>query len=339
MDDTISASDFTSAEASISSDPAGSGTAPVESSAPVDTTAQPEGATTPPAVETTDSPVSTDPAKPAGPIPFDVHKTALDNARTKAIAEYQQKYGWAEQVQQQDFQQAQRLASALYRADGDKIAALNTLIAELRKEDPNFETQIRSFAARTLGQRSSQPAAEQEPQPDLPIQLEDGRVVHLYSAEQQAKREAFLQQKWMQTVEQKLQPFQQTHEQLQAERQAVARQQQVDHFVTTTSRDVKSWPHMDNPAHLATFQQELAKLPDTNDPREVLLQAYRAHQAVMATVTASLQTTSRQAVLTDIHHQRNANTVNPAQQGVRAPKPMDEMSIAEALRHVAAQSA
>jgi 16S rRNA C967 or C1407 C5-methylase (RsmB/RsmF family) len=106
-DDTFSASDFES-EASASSEPAATST-PAESSAPADAAAQPGAATTQPAATTTDQHQHrTDQTR--GPIPFDVHKTALDNARSKAVEEWKQKYGWAEQVNQADLQEAIRIA-------------------------------------------------------------------------------------------------------------------------------------------------------------------------------------------------------------------------------------
>jgi hypothetical protein len=336
MDDSISASDFTSAEASISSEPAESAAAPVESSAPVTETAQPEGATTAPAVEPTAENLSTEPVR-TGPIPFDVHKTALENARAKAVTEYQQKYGWAEQVNPQEFQQIRQIAQ--HFQSGDVVGGLQAMIAEARK-DPSVDAQIRSFAARELGRRSQPtPAQEQEPQPDLPIQLEDGRVVHLFSAEQQAKREAFLHKQWLQSVQQEIQPLKQSHEAQQKATEAANFERAWGQWQTQTVTEATSWEGMENPQVRESFAREVEKNIMGRDIQTVAQIEREIDRAYRKVVVPSLRTASRQAVLNDINRQANASTVNPAHTSTRAPRSMDDMSIAEALQHVAAQSA
>jgi hypothetical protein len=327
-DDTFSASDF---ESVASSDPAST---PAESSAPVETTAPLGAATTEPAVDATaTATTSTEPTKPAGPIPFDVHKTALDNARTKAVEEWKQKYGWAEQVNQQDLQEAIRIAQLSTR---DPLAYAQELINDLQQH-PTHGPQLRSMAARALAQARGRRQAEQEPQPDLPIQLEDGRVVHLYSAEQQAKREAYLQKQWMQGVQQELQPLKQTHEHLQAQRAELAKQQEITNYVSATYQDVQTWPGMESDANRKAVAEELGRATvNSDDPREVSLALNAAYRKV---VLPTLQRTERQSVLDTIKQQANASTVNPSRTTARAPKSMDEMSIAEALAHVATQQA
>lgn len=331
-DDTFSASDFSSAETSLSSEPAAQpAAAPVEPSAPVETPAQPGEATIPPAAAPTDAPPSTEPTEP-GPIPFPAHKTALDNARAKAVAEYRQQYGWAEQVNPQEFQQIQQIAR--HFTSGDPIAGLQEMIAEIRK-DPQHDAALKSLAARALAQGRAAPVEDQEPQPDLQMQREDGQVVHLYSADQQAKRDGFLQRQLLARVQQELGPVLATHQQLQQREQATAQQHAVDHFVTTTYDDLKTWPGMDAPEAQAAVARDLqAARIDPHDPREVALALNAAYRRV---VLPTLQTSSRQAVLNDINRQAAASSVNPAHSSTRAPKSMDEMSIAEALQHVAAQ--
>jgi hypothetical protein len=330
-DDTFSASDF---ESVASSDPAST---PAESSASVETTAPLGAATTEPAVDATaTATTSTEPTKPAGPIPFDVHKTALDNARVKAIEDYKQRYGWAEQVDANEFQQLQRIAR--HFSGGNVVEGIQNLIAEARK-DPSVDAELRSFHARALASArgQSQPQAESEPQPDLPIELEGGRVVHLYSAEQQAKREAYLQKQWMQGVQQELQPLKQTHEHLQAQRAELAKQQEITHYVTSTYQDVQTWPGMESDANRKAVAEELGRATvNSDDPREVSLALNAAYRKV---VLPTLQRTERQSVLDTIKQQANASTVNPSRTTARAPKTMDEMSIAEALAHVATQQA
>lgn len=293
-----------------------------------DTSAATGAATTEPAQATTDA-LSTEPAPhTAGPIPFDVHKTALDNARQKAVAEWDQQYGWAKQVNQQEFQQVTDLAR---RASADPIGYLQDFIKELQSH-PEHSAQLRSLAAKALAQRAqSAPAPEQEPQPDLPIQLEDGRVVHLYSADQQAKREAFLHAKWMQTVEQRLQPFQQTHEAMQAERAAVQEAHANEQFATSVTTDVKTWPGVTDEA-MKAMALEIAndpQLPRTPEYADLKDAANRAYRKV---VVPNAQRAATASVLSNHHLKVDANTVSPNQSTTGAPKSYGEMSWKEAFQ-------
>jgi hypothetical protein len=327
-DDTFTAADFAPAPSGDTS----TASPATETAAPVDTAASEGAATTEPVADTTGSPSTEQPK--AGPIPFDAHKTALENARTKAVEEWKAKYGWAEQVDAAEFQQLQQIAR--HFAGGDVINGLQHLIAEIRK-DPQYDAALRSLAAKQLAAARSQSAEPQEPQADLPIQLEDGRVVHLYSAEQQAKREAFLQQKWLSQVKQEFSPLVKTHEDLQTERAAYAKQVEVGRYVESTFKDVTTWPGMDDPANQKAVANALATMRvNDDDPREVSLALNAAYRQV---VLPTLHSASRRAVLTTLNEQANASTVNPAATSTRAPKSMDEMSIAEALAYEAAQQA
>lgn len=322
MDDTFTGADLTSAMSSGGDTSSAETTSAAESVATADTTAPPGAATTAPAEGSATSP-STD--KPAGPIPFDVHKTALENARLKAVEEWKTKYGWAEQVNEADIREAVRIAQL---AQKDPIAYVKEFIKDLQTH-ATYGPQLKSLAAQALAQRAQQ--AEQEPQPDLPIQLEDGRVVHLYSAEQQAKREAFLQKQWLQSVEQKLQPLQQTHEQLQARAAALQQQQAVDHFVTTTYADVQTWEGMQDKANQVAVAEALKAMKvNSDDPREVsiaLNTAYR--QAVLPKLLGA----KAQAVLTTTNAKVDAGSIgNPAQTTVNAPAPLKDLSWGDALR-------
>ena len=92
-----------------------------------ETPAQPEAATTQPA-ESTETQAPVNPSVDAkGPIPFDVHKTALENARTKAVAEYKEKFGWAEQVDRALYEETAQIGH-LYRSD--KPAFFRQLLSE-----------------------------------------------------------------------------------------------------------------------------------------------------------------------------------------------------------------
>lgn len=255
---------------------------------------------------------------PQGPIPFDRHKAALENARAKAIEEWDQQYGWAKQVQPQEFQQIQQIAR--HFAGGDVLTGIQSLLAEARK-DPAVDAQLRSFHARALAAaRGQQPAqAEQEPQPDLPIQLEDGRVVHLYSAEQQAKREAFLQKQWLSQVKQEFQPVTETVEAYKAREAALAKQQEIAQYVESTHADVVTWPGMDDKANQVAVAEELKRMRvNEDDPREVSLALNAAWRKVVA---PKLSAKGESTLLENLQRKAAASTsINPGSAASTTPR-------------------
>lgn len=239
------------------------------------------------------------------------------NNSLKELKAWKEQRAWAEQVNPHEFAQIQQIAK--HFAGGDTIAGIQALLAEARK-DPAVDAQLRSFYGRALAQaRSQQAQAPSEPQPDLPIQLEDGRVVHLYSADQQAKREAWLQQQWLSQVEQKFQPVTQTIETLQAERAAAERTQQIEHFVTTTYQDVATWPGMESKDAQAAVARELAAARiDPNDPREVQIALNAAYRRVV------LPTLGKQAEAKLLESLKTkaaaATSVNPGSAAASTPR-------------------
>jgi hypothetical protein len=268
-------------------------------------------ATDPPVI---DAPTE-DPTPGAGEPPKERWNDILANARAKAAEDAIAPYSWAKSVSQEEFNQVRQMAQ---RAGADPIGYLQDFIKELQSS-PEHAAQLRSLAAKALAQRT-QPTEPQEPQPDLPIQLEDGRVVHLYSAEQQAKREAFLQQQWMQAVEQKIQPFRQTHEQLQAERQQAQAAQANTEFATSITADVKSRPGVDDAA-MKAMAAEIAQdrlLPATPSYDQLALATERAYRKVV------LPTLSQQAqakLLDNLQQKATASTsVNPGSASPSAPR-------------------
>ena len=283
---------------------------PDTASATADATVPPVDASTPDGTTPT-----------AGAPPQERWDTILANARAKAAEEAVAPLAWAKDVSPQEFQQIRQIAA--HFSKGDVVTGLQEMIAEARK-DPAVEAQIRSFAAKTLAQRS-QPPVNQEPQADLPIQLEDGRVVHLYSADQQAKREAFLQQKWMQEMRQELQPLQQTHETLQAERKALAQQQEISQFVTSTFEDVKTWPGMDDVANQKAVAHALAQIQlKSDDPREVSLALNAVYrQTVLPTLNSRAQSTLLDSLKTKASA---SSSVNPGSAAASSPRAVSRFS-------------
>jgi hypothetical protein len=238
----------------------------------------------------------------------------LTNARTKAAqeatAQFEAQYGWAKQIDAQEFQSVQQLARTL---SANPIEGLQNLIAEIRK-DPQYDAALKSLAARALSQRSQQQPAEPQM---VQVQLEDGSVItvprdpNAWLAQQQ--------QQWEAGLDQKLQPLRHTHEQLQAERQAQAQQLAVNSFVSTTYADVQTWPGMDTAEARSTVAKALAQARiDPSDPREVqiaLNAAYRTH--IVPTLTRAAEGRLLDNLKTNA---RASTSVNPGSSAPSAPQ-------------------
>lgn len=163
-----------------------------------------------------------------GPIPFERHKAALENARQKAREEI------AAQVRT-EYGEHIRLGEA-FRAN--PVEAAITVLQELQ-QNPAYAPQLTSLAARMLAQRRGQNQAESAmPEPDLTGVDGNGQQVRFYSADQQAKRDAWLAQRLLSQVRQEVQPLQQAHQQTVAEQQRQAQQQQT---VAAASKLIQTW--------------------------------------------------------------------------------------------------
>lgn len=188
--------------------------------------------------ETPDSPeaeTAVDPNAPpapeqsSGPIPFARHKAALENARLK------EREAVAAQVQQQ-YGEHIKLGEAFRH---NPVEAAIQVLSELQT-NPAYAPQLTSLAARMLAQRrgQSQPQADAMPEPDLTGVDGNGQQVRFYSAEQQAKREAWMTNRLMAQMRQELAPLQQAHQQTEAQR---AEQARVAQMTETISSRLGAW--------------------------------------------------------------------------------------------------
>lgn len=139
--------------------------------------AQPGAATTAQASDPTKA--SGVPSATPGPIPFDVHSRALENARSKALEGYRQQYGWAEKIPQATLQEFGALAQ---RMSSDPIGFLNEFTAQIANH-PTYGPQLRSSAGRTL---AAPPSGR--PEPDVQVVNAQGQVIEMtYSAKRLAE--------------------------------------------------------------------------------------------------------------------------------------------------------
>ncbi len=313
MSDDFTGADLSSAM-SASSEPAAP--APESVSTPPETPAAATGtATTQPAVTT-----PTPPTKPQGPIPFDVHSRALENARVKAAEEYKAKYGWAETADRQAYEQAIALAR---RTTADPVAYVKELIADLQNH-PQYGPELRSEAARALAAGRSAPTM---PEPDIAVTDENGNVVgRTYSADAQAKRDAWLESQFMAKVSEQIAPLVQTHKTLEAQRQQARDEAEGQKFASTFYGELKDYPHFEANkkaigAEVVSLLQQYGDDPRTNDPAFLEAVTLRAYHRVVTTKQDAL---SRQAAVHDLTTKASGNGVTPGRSPVGVPKRSDD---------------
>jgi hypothetical protein len=138
-----------------------------------------------------------------------VHKTALDNARTKAAQEAEQRF-------QQEYGGALQVIQAM---QSDLPGTLAQLLSEAVAH-PQHGQAVLAHAARLLQGRRGAKAQEAvvEPEPQADLQTAEGELV--YSAKQQQAREAWFRRQVLGDVEKTYGPIKQSFEQQQKQQQA-----------------------------------------------------------------------------------------------------------------------
>ena len=266
-----------------------------------------DAATTPPGA------TATHPTPPAskGPIPFEVHSKALDNARAKARTEvegeFRQQYGdpaeVAESVQWRNLAKADPgtfLEKALLEGLTDPVAAprvkqlLGKMLGSMRQPAPGRQV----------------PSQTDAPRPDF----RDEQGNEFYSAKTQAQRDEWLKN----TILAEIAPLKQEVEGSKAEReadqrrqQADAQQRQVTQQITSHLTKARSWPHFE--AHEAAIKQALAAMPLTSGhPAEEALALREAYDAVVLPKLSELE---QNRVLAQMNARANDSTLNPSNTG------------------------
>lgn len=324
MDDsTFSGSDFESA-ASATASPEASAADP--QIAGTDSSAQPAGtATTDPATTAQAATATTVSEKPKGPIPFDVHETALKNARAKerdaAIAEWRQQHGWAEQADRAAIEEAQRLGQLYQR---DRAGYIRAIVSEALS-DPELSPQIRSLAGGVLagGRGPQAPTFE----PDIPVYDERGQMVaQTFSA---GKVQDLVKHAVAEALGQEVGPIKDRIKRADDAAKAAAAERALDDEADRVTATIAKLPHFAE--HEAAIAEAIGQMPPGVDYREAGLLAY------INVVLPQLSTTERKRVLADINQKPSASTVSPSSGTTAIPKPDSEKSWEELLEEKAGQ--
>lgn len=246
------------------------------------------------------------PETPAGEPPKERWPDILSNARVKE----------REAVLQQIRTEIGPQLEVLQRLQADPVGTVVQLQQELLA-DQRYANQIASEAARVLRSQRGVAALHEEPQPDV----DAGNGIFLYSAAQQAKREAWLQQQWQRQLQESLSPVQQYVQTAQQREQERARTEQQTQRVTGRFDQWRQMPHFTE--HQTAIRAKQQQYYESGmDSWDALARAY-AETVVSASRSQGTSELRAQAA-----KQLQAATANPA---ASAPaKPQKPRSLDEA---------
>lgn len=291
----------------VASTPAATGSTPVErptfssmdwseatESAPVtpSTPEQPAAATVPPSAESTATP---------GEPPKERWPDILDNARKKEREQFYQRYGLTDKDDPQRLKQERDLMLAFQQ---NPIGVLEFLKPQWLQH-PEIGPALNAWAAnhlRSLKARGGEgAAAEPEPQPDVPIQLDNGQVVQLYSAQQLAKRDAWREQQLMGKFKAELSPLQERAQKADQQAAIAEAQTQANQYADQIVGKISKLPG---------YTENLEKLREAVSHGIDLRDAYV--DIVVPTLEGRAQQKAVQQVEQTLKQRAAASTANPS---------------------------
>lgn len=300
--------------ASASADPstAAAGASPADSGAPTTEAAAGAGQTAT-SVDSTETPKD---ATTQGPIPFAAHKTALDNARTKAAQEVEARYAWATQIPQEHRSTVGDFYGLMDRAP---VQAAETLIRTIAA-DPRHAPALRSLFGKLLGtnRAASSPAPTAAPAPSsaaLPEpDFEDGQGNTFYSAGAMKKAFDALRADLTASFAKEYGPIKQDFR-TRAQREAAARAEaqatrEAADWAEREYAEVQTYPHF------TRYETEIAKAMEADE-------SLTAERAYIRIVVPKLSQQERQAVAESLHDKVNAAGIQPHATTAVAKPPKD----------------
>lgn len=260
-----------------------------------------------------------------GPIPFEVHDTALKNARektrTEVLAEVDRDLGWAKQIPRASVEHMSNIAQ---RMTSDPIGFLETYEAELR-DHPVYGPQLLSRAGRQLASgRGSAPVTE--PAPDVEIHDAQGQVIgKTYSETAQHAREAWLKQQWLADVNREYGPLKAERDQRQADEQKAAEaHRQTEARADAAVAEVQEIVNNDD-ALVAEVAKAITEHPDWSVRKAAL------HVRDTKLRAPQLEGQAQQRVVDNFKHKAAGNTANGAGTTATPTKPRDREGLRKFL--------
>jgi hypothetical protein len=257
------------------------------------------------------------------------------NGKYNELKVWKEQHGWVEQINQEQFQRMQEFYAGFNDPGGDPVALLQQLVDRISTH-PEHGAKLRSLAAKQLAaaRGQQQPQADEMPSPDVAITDGQGNVVgQTYSAEQLAKRDAFLQQQWLQQVRNEFEPVTKTVQEVAKERAKLEAQRLTDEWSGTFGKDMDTWPLMhpeqdkeNRTAVGALVKQWCQAMPDemANNPQILEVLTTRAwRQTVLPKLTSQAQS----KLLDNLQHKAAASTgVNPGSAAASTPRTITKFS-------------
>jgi hypothetical protein len=270
------------------------------------------------------------PKPKAGPLPIERHETILKGIRDE-FEGYKAKHGWAEHYQADVLE---RYAEYDRQIAADPVQVAYDLMQAASK-NPKFAAKIKSLAARTLaGHQAAAPTSAtpashgQMPGPDLdggysPAGLE--RLLAWNRQEALAEARAEMQKE--------LGPFRTVAETFENQRKSAERQQYLDTRTQDLTAMIEALPLAKD--HMDAISTAFMALPAATEA-DLVANAFRAYHA---TVDPLRDGKAKQAAMTALSTQAQANTVRPTTGKAGAPSPKAPKGFADALRDNAAAAA
>lgn len=263
----------------------------------------------------------------AGPIPFERHKAALENAREKVRNE---EFGWAKGIDRGEFEQAR---SWIELGNRDPLAAVDRIVQVIAR-DPNGAAALRSYMGRMLGLGRRQAAPQQgapqgddeRPGPDIPTSESNGQPV-VYSDRRMQELLAWQQRRFEAMVSEKLSPLEEER-QTRARAEAKARQDAAaQQYATMTLSSLEKQPGFKE--HRQEIATAYSAIP-VDDPRS---EGEKLRDAYLQVVGSKRDQTVRQQTVEDIRRKPAANTVPTGSNASAAPFDYRKATMEEALRY------
>lgn len=246
------------------------------------------------------------PASPKGPIPFEVHHTALENARKKEREALQAQYAWTNGLNPDEVKNAIGWRQA---AQSDPTRFLQEFIAE-GLANPQIRPTILSLMGQNLNaaRAATGPKPGELPKPRFQTTDDQGNVVPVYTAEDIQQLAKSLREELREELQQEVKPFKE-------ERQLAAQKEKLTTWRSSTLKEMSALDGYTD--HEAEIKAVYAAMPPTKGGLEAEANAlYRAYTQV---VIPHLKKSGQDATLAKLKRDAAATTLNPSSAGVSMP--------------------
>jgi len=285
------------------------------------------------------TPVGAPAAAEPGPIPFQQHKTILENTRTKAFterdAQWNQSFGWARNITPEHGPSVVKFYQDMER---DPVAFYVTLGQTLATH-PQFGTRFQQI---TGANGHAKPQANLS-DPDLVVDDGNGRQIATYGAERVQAIVADAVRKAVSEVRQELAPLRDAHQQSLVDQQSRVVQQQLTQQADTVMNratkilgatiDAKGQPD----ARSQALWSKVSALMDADPQLDVVDAALQVREQIVAPQETE---SAKTAAAEEMRRKANANTANGAGSGSSPmTRPRTEKELAKFLEQRAGASA